>query len=66
MGITSPQVKQIATDELDTLLKTGGGCNSAQVRQAISGGNEAFASYMKYLAEIADLVQKNPGRNIFK
>lgn len=66
MGATPEKLRQLAINEADEVATQYGGCKSKELQAVIYSLIEQFGGYQRYLVEVADLMHRNPGRNIFR
>jgi hypothetical protein len=66
MGTTSEKVRQMSISESDDVLSKSGGCKSQKFETVIQEGIAKFGEHQKYLADVADLMRRNPGRKVFR
>lgn len=66
MGVTPERVRQLAIDEANEVLSQLGGCQSKKLLTATQSAALRWGEYQKYLVDVADMVHRNPGRNIFR
>ena len=65
-GVTPEKVRQFALNEVDEKLSELGGCKSKKMKAWIEEAGMNHMAFNKYLLGVADLMRRNPGRNIFR
>lgn len=66
MGVTADKVRQMVLNEADEVVSQSGGCNSNTLRASMQDALRRWGEYQTYLTQVADLMRRNPGRNIFR
>ena len=65
-GLTPEKITKFATDEVDEKLSELGGCKSKKMKAWIDDVKMNNIAFNKYLLDVADLMRRSPGRNIFR
>ena len=66
LGVTPEKVRDLAIEEANEALTKFGGCKSKAFRTLMNDLVGRFGEYQRYLADVADLVRRNPGQNIIR
>jgi hypothetical protein len=66
MGVAVGRLRDLARDEAKTTLAQSGGCNSANFGGLMHINVQRLGEYQRYLADVADLVGRNPGKEIIR
>lgn len=66
MGATPEKLRQLAINEADEVATRYGGCKAKEFQAVTYSLIEQIGGYQRYLVEVAELMHRNPGRNIFR
>lgn len=66
MGTTPQKLRQFAVNEAEGVANQYGGCTSRDFQSVRYRLIDQFGGYQRHLLEVADLMKRNPGRNVFR